>query len=85
MKRIAMVLGAAILAATPVMADEKATDEEAAKVKAILSAWGCEGGRIEKESEAGGVFEVDDAKCKDGGQYDFRISKDFKLKLIVTD
>lgn len=85
MKRIATLLGAVLLAASPAMADEQASAEESAKVNAILSAWGCEGGKIEKESEAGGVFEVDDAKCKDGGQYDFRISKDFKLQMIVTD
>ena len=85
MKKIAMVLGASMIAATSVMADEKATDDEAAKISAIVSAWGCEGGKIEKESEAGGVFEVDDAKCKDGGQYDFRISKDFKLQMIISD
>lgn len=85
MKKFAMVLGAALLAATPVMADEKASDDEAAKIAAVVSAWGCEGGKIEKESEAGGVFEVDDAKCKDGGQYDFRISKDFKLQMIISD
>ena len=85
MKRVAMVLGAVLLTAGPAMADEKASADEAVKVNAILSAWGCEGGRIEKESEAGGVFEVDDAKCKDGGQYDFRISKDFKLQVIVSD
>ena len=40
------------------------SEDEAKKVKAALTEWGCEGGTIEKESEATGVFEVDDAKCK---------------------
>ena len=33
------------------LADEKVTDEEAAKIKEAVAAWGCEGGKYEKESE----------------------------------
>lgn len=46
------------------LAGSKPSEDEAKKVKAALTEWGCEGGTIEKESEATGVFEVDDAKCK---------------------
>ena len=39
---------------------------------------------MEKETEATGVNEVDDAKCKDG-QYDIKLDKDFKVIIIVRD
>jgi len=85
MKRLAILACAAVLAATPVVADEKPTDEEAAKIKAALAAWGCEGGAYEKETEATGVYEIDDAKCKDGRQYDLKLDKDFNLLSITAD
>jgi hypothetical protein len=63
---------AAILGSTAALADSKPSADEATKVKATLTEWGCEGGTIEKETEASGVFEVDDAKCK-GAQYDIKL------------
>jgi hypothetical protein len=66
------------------MADEKVSDAEAAKIKEAVAAWGCEGGTYEKESEGTGVFEAEDVKCK-GGQYDFRLEKDFKVFVITKD
>jgi hypothetical protein len=45
------------------------TPAEAEKIKAALGVLGCTGGKMEKETEGSGCFEVDDAKCKDG-QYD---------------
>jgi len=65
-------------------ADEKVTDDEAAKIKEAVSAWGCEGGKYEKETEGSGVFEAEDAKCK-SGNYDFRLTKDFKVFAITMD
>ena len=44
--------------------------------------WGCSGGKIEQESEGTGVYEVDDAKCKDG-QYDIKLDKEFKVISIT--
>ena len=54
------------------------------KIQAVLQDWGCSGGKIEKEAEATGVFEVDDAKCHDG-QYDIKLDKDFKMISITRD
>jgi hypothetical protein len=52
------------------------TPAEVEKIKAALD--GCTDGKIEKETEGSGRFEVDDAKCKDG-QYDIKLDKDFKM------
>ena len=39
---------------------------------------------MEQENEATGVYEVDDAKCKDG-QYDIKLDKEFKVIVITRD
>ena len=75
---------ALLFATTGVYADEKPTDDEAAKIKAAVADFGCEGGTYEKESEGSGVFEAEDVKCK-AGQYDFRLTKDFQVFAITVD
>jgi hypothetical protein len=75
---------AAILGSTAALANSKPSGDEATKVKATLTEWGCEGGTIEKETEATGVFEVDDAKCK-GAQYDIKLDSAFKIINISRD
>jgi hypothetical protein len=50
---------------------------EAEKIQAALQVWACSGGKMEKETEATRVYEVDDAKCWDG-QYDIKLDKDFR-------
>jgi hypothetical protein len=82
-RTIATAVALAFLS-TSAMADEKVSDAEAAKIKEAVAAWGCEGGTYEKESEGTGVFEAEDVKCK-GGQYDFRLEKDFKVFVITKD
>ncbi|MBN8911015.1 MAG: hypothetical protein J0H65_02960 [Rhizobiales bacterium] len=84
MKR--MFAAAAVLAfcSTAALADDKVTDDEAAKIKDAVAAWGCEGGSYEKESEGTGVYEAEDVKCK-AGQYDFRLDKNFKVFVITAD
>lgn len=77
----ALALG---LCCTAAFADGKVTDEEAAKLKEIVTAWGCEGGTFEKETEGTGVYEAEDVKCK-SGNYDFRIDKNFKVFAITVD
>lgn len=84
MKKFMIAAAALAFAATPVLADDDPTEEEAAKIKEVLAAWGCEGGSFEKETEASGVFEAEDVKCKTG-QYDFRMDKDFKVIVITAD
>ena len=40
---------------------------------------------MEKETEANSVYEVDDAKCADGNQYDIKLDKNFKVHSITAD
>jgi hypothetical protein len=71
---------AAVLAVsgTAAFADSPVNEGDSAKIKAALEAVGCEGGKYEQETEASGLYEVDDAKCKDG-QFDFKLDKSFKI------
>lgn len=73
------------LLATPAFADSKPSDDEAKKLTEAAAALGFTGGTQEKETEATGVYEIDDAKSKDGGQYDLKFDKDFKLLSITRD
>jgi Peptidase propeptide and YPEB domain len=84
MNRIAFVAAIAFFA-TPALADAPLSDDEAKKATAAASAWGCEGGKWEKEVEGTGLYELDDAKCKDGAAYDLKFDKDYKLLTIVRD
>lgn len=78
MIRASIFAVALALSGSAAFADSPVKDADGAKIKAALSAVGCEGGKYEQETEASGVFEVDDAKCKDG-QFDFKLDKDFKI------
>ncbi len=83
--RLALVTALALgMCSAAAFADEKVTDDEAAKLNAIVTGWGCEGGTFEKETEATGVYEAEDVKCK-SGNYDFRITGDFKVFAITVD
>ena len=84
MKRIMVALAALSMSSGMALADAPVSSADAEKIKASLQAWGCSGGKMEKETEATGVFEVDDAKCKDG-QYDIKLDKDFKVISITRD
>jgi hypothetical protein len=83
MLRISTIAMMVVRASTAV-ANTKPTENEAAKVMAALAEWSCEGGTIEKETEATGVFEVDDAKCK-GIQYDLKFDSAYKLINMTRD
>jgi hypothetical protein len=67
MKFILIALAAAgiIGSATALLADTPVTSAEAERIKAALEAVGCTGGKMEKETEGSGYFEVDDAKCRE--------------------
>ena len=84
MKPSLMALVAALAGSTVALADTPVTPAEAEKIKAALEVLGCTGGKMEKETEASGYFEVDDAKCRDG-QYDIKLDKDFKLIAMGRD
>jgi hypothetical protein len=72
------------MSGTFALADTPVSPAEAEKIKASLEAMGCTGGKMEKETEGSGYFEVDDAKCRDG-QYDIKLDKDFKVIVMTRD
>lgn len=84
MKRIVATTCILLLTAGAAFADEKVSDAEAKKITDALAAIGCSGGEMEKESEGTGVFEVDDATCKDG-QYDIKLDAEFKVISSTRD
>jgi len=73
------------LSATSVIADDKPSADEAAKMAATAKAWGCSGGQGEKESEGTGVYELNDVKCADGANYDIKMNSAFKVQSITAD
>lgn len=80
----AVALAFAVFAG-PALADSKPSVEEAKKITEALTAAGYSGGEMEKESEATGVFEVDDAKDKSGAQFDIKLDKDFRILSVTRD
>ena len=58
MNKLALVAAGLAFFSTAAFANSKPSDEEATKIKATLTEWGCEGGTLEKETEATSVFEV---------------------------
>jgi hypothetical protein len=84
MKLILMAFAVALGTSTFAHADMPVTPAEAEKITAALQVLGCTGGKMEKETEASGYFEVDDAKCRDG-QFDIKLDKDFKLISMSRD
>jgi hypothetical protein len=83
MKRT-LVAFVAMAMSTAASADTPVSEAEAQKIRAALESWGCSGGKMEKETEATSLYEVDDAKCRDG-QYDIKLDKDFKVIVISRD
>ncbi len=84
MIRADVIVFGVVMFATAASANDKPSNEEAAKVKAALTEWGCESGTIEKETEGTGVLEVNDAKCK-GMQYDLKFDSAYKLISMTRD
>jgi len=84
MKPALIAFAAALVCSTSAFADSPVTPAEAEKIKAALDGLGCTGGKMEKETEGSGYFEVDDARCRDG-QFDIKLDKDFKLIAMTRD
>jgi hypothetical protein len=80
----ALAVTGIIASTSALLADTPVTPAEAEKIKAALEAWGCTGGKMEKETEGSGYFEVDDAKCRDG-QYDIKLDQNFKVTSMTRD
>lgn len=72
----ALALAAAALATSPAFADRPVTAEERATLDDLLQAEGCIGGEMEFDD---GKYEVDDAQCADGREWDFEFDRDFRL------
>ena len=84
MRLAVMALAAVFIGGAVAQADTQVSPQEAEKIKQALQEWGCSGGKMEKETEASGIYEVDDAKCH-GEQYDIKLDKDFKVIVITRD
>jgi hypothetical protein len=82
--RILVCLLTITLSGTVALADKPVSPDEAERIQTALKAWGCSGGKMEQETEATGVYEVDDAQCSDG-QYDIKLDDDFKVISITRD
>ena len=85
MKKVLAGLLTLALGAGAAFADDKPNADEMAKITATAKAWGCSGGEGEKETEATGVFELNDTKCADGANYDIKMDKAFKVISITAD
>lgn len=85
MTRSVAIIAALVLGSTAAFADSKPSEEETKKLNEALAAMGCEGGELEKETEGTGAFEVDDAKCKFGGQWDIKFNSDFLAISMTRD
>jgi len=76
MRRILAVAALASFITSPAWADRPVTEEERVKLVALLTAEGCSGGKMEFDD---GKFEVDDARCADGREWDFEFDRSFRL------
>ncbi|MFG1398671.1 PepSY domain-containing protein [Roseixanthobacter pseudopolyaromaticivorans] len=76
MRRLALICGTFLMTLAPVFADGAITEADRAKVLAALAREGCTGGTIDVDD---GIFEVDDAICRDGHTYDLKFDPAFKL------
>lgn len=85
MKKSLIAMTVLALTSGIAFADDKPSADEAGKIAATAKAWGCTGGTGEKESEGSGVFELNDAKCADGANYDIKLDNAFKVLSITAD
>ena len=84
MKCTLIALIATFLGSAAAQADTAVSSEDAEKIQSALQAWGCSGGKMDKETEATGIFKVDDAKCH-GSEYYIKLDMDFKVISIIRD
>jgi hypothetical protein len=67
---------------TLALVDTPVSPAEEEKINATLEGFGCTGGKIEKEDYGYGI---DDVKCKDGQEYEFKLDPNFKLIVMTRD
>ncbi len=73
MAALAVALSAPALAGD----DDDLTRYERAQLRQALADIGCRGGDLDKKRD--GTYEVDDTRCPDGREYEFRFSRDFVI------
>jgi hypothetical protein len=76
MNRLLLSFTALSILLGPALADRTVTAEEKTRLVAAVADAGCTGGKIEFDD---GKFEVDDAKCNDGKNYDLKFDASFAL------
>lgn len=76
MRRFLMTFAIVATTATAALADRPVTEAEREKIVAALAAEGCTGSDMEFDD---GKFEVDDARCADGKEYDIDLDQSFKI------
>ncbi len=77
-KEILALVVCAFFATGALAKDRPVTDDERAKLAAAVAALGCSGGKMEFDIDDK-QFEVDDARCNDGREYDLKFDVSFKL------
>ena len=81
----ALAAAAGIIGSTAASLADTITPTEEEKIKAALAAFGCTGGKMQKETENTTFpYKVDDAKCK-SGEYDIKLDKNFNAIIILRD
>lgn len=78
MRNLLGVLAVLTLSTGTALADRPATEEERAKINAVLAAFGCVATDIEFD-EDDNRYEVDDADCSDGESYDMELNTRFEI------
>lgn len=74
-----IVLAVATMAVvSPAFADRPVTAREHSEISRAIGAHGCKGGRYEFDRDDH-RYEVDDARCSDGREYDFELDPWFRI------
>jgi len=76
MRGLIAALAMTALVTCPALADRPVTEEERVKLVELLEAEGCTGGEMEFDDDK---YEVDDASCADGHEWDFEFDRNFNL------
>lgn len=85
MRRLVWTWSVMLVLASPALSARPVTPEEQEKLVAALAALGCTGGEMEFDDD---TYEVEDASCNDGKNYNFEFDLQFKVthrELAVAD
>lgn len=80
-----MICAVMMVLVSPALAGRPVTAEEQEKLVAALAALGCTGGEMEFDDD---TYEVEDAACNDGKNYNFEFDMQFKMlyrEIAVAD